>query len=158
MSAQQLSDRCAELGMDIPRAVLANLENGRRTTISVAELLIVAQALDVPAVQLMFPLGRTAEIEPLPGRFDHPWTAVQRFTGESEYPGDSAAVELFREHDRLVYLLRQARKANDPFSAGLQQIEVENWLQPLRRVRQAMTDRGLTPPSWPADIPDGGEQ
>ncbi|MFD0393285.1 helix-turn-helix domain-containing protein [Streptomyces nogalater] len=47
VSAQQLSERCAELGMPIQRSVLANMESGRRSTVTVAEVLILAAALDV---------------------------------------------------------------------------------------------------------------
>ena len=46
MSAQQLADRTAELGAPIPRSVLANLESGRRETVSVAEILVLAAALE----------------------------------------------------------------------------------------------------------------
>ena len=42
MSAQQLSDRTGELGMLSPRSVLANLESGRRETVSAAEIMVLA--------------------------------------------------------------------------------------------------------------------
>ncbi|MFD8544996.1 helix-turn-helix domain-containing protein [Streptomyces sp. NPDC059649] len=82
MSAQQLSDRCAELGMEIPRAVISNLENGRRTSISVAELLVLAAALDVPPAALAFPVGYAEETEALPGAHVPPFEAVRWFGGE----------------------------------------------------------------------------
>lgn len=67
MSAQQLAARCADLGMEVPRAVLANLENGRRPLVSVAELLILAAALEVPPVTLIAPIGHQPTTELLPG-------------------------------------------------------------------------------------------
>lgn len=84
MSAQRLSDRCAELGMEVPRAVISNLENGRRTSVSVAELLVLAAALEVPPAVLVFPVGYTEETEALPGALTPPYEAVRWFGGEEQ--------------------------------------------------------------------------
>ncbi|RAJ61707.1 helix-turn-helix protein [Streptomyces sp. Amel2xB2] len=82
MSAQALSDRTTELGMTIPRAVISNLENGRRTSVSVAELLVLAAALDVPPAALVFPVGYAESTEALPGAMTPPFEAVRWFAGE----------------------------------------------------------------------------
>ena len=68
MSVQKLADRTAELGMPIPRSVLANLESGRRDTVSVAEVLVLAAALDVAPVELICPVGFDKQMGMLPGR------------------------------------------------------------------------------------------
>jgi transcriptional regulator with XRE-family HTH domain len=99
MSAQQLSDRCEALGLPIKRSVLANLESGRRTTISVPELLILAEALGVVPMLLLFPLGREETVEVLPGRQVDPWDAVRWFDGVSADPGNRNA----EPSDRIVY-------------------------------------------------------
>jgi transcriptional regulator with XRE-family HTH domain len=52
-SAQRLSDECAELGLEFPRTTLADLENGRRRSISVAELLVAARALEITPACLL---------------------------------------------------------------------------------------------------------
>ncbi len=82
MSGRQLADRTAELGMPIPRSVLANLESGRRETVSVAEVLVLAAALNVSPVELMCPVGFDKRAEMLPGRTTDPREAVRWFTGE----------------------------------------------------------------------------
>ncbi|SHM56992.1 helix-turn-helix domain-containing protein [Streptomyces yunnanensis] len=82
MSAQQLSDRCAELGMEIPRAVISNLENGRRTSVTVAEVLVLAAALGVPPAALIFPVGYAEKTEALPGAEVPPFEAVRWLGGE----------------------------------------------------------------------------
>jgi len=82
MSAQQLADRTAELGMPIPRSVLANLESGRRETVSVAEVLVLAAALGVSPIELMCPVGFDEKAEMLPGRMMDPREAMRWFTGE----------------------------------------------------------------------------
>jgi transcriptional regulator with XRE-family HTH domain len=72
MSAQRLAERTAELGMAIPRAVLANLESGRKTNVTVAELLILARALGVGPADLLIPAGRDGQLEIAPGEFRSP--------------------------------------------------------------------------------------
>lgn len=115
-SAQKLSDACAELGMDFPRTTLADLETGRRGHISVAELLVLARALDVPPLLLMFPVGAGEETEVLPGQSRASFRAAQWFTGEGSFPGPDDAntviaaspqnsgaawpLVLYRAHDR----------------------------------------------------------
>lgn len=88
MSAQDLSDRCAELGLPIARPVLSNLENGRRESITLAELVVLARALDVAPVLLVAPVGREATVEILPGREATAFGAMLWFAGEAELVDD----------------------------------------------------------------------
>jgi transcriptional regulator with XRE-family HTH domain len=82
VSVQRLADRTAELGMPIPRSVLANLESGRRETVSVAEVIVLAAALNVSPIELICPAGFDKQAEILPGRMVSPLAAVRWFTGE----------------------------------------------------------------------------
>lgn len=93
MSGQQLADATAALGHSVPRSVIANLESGRRETLSVPELLVLARALEVPATQLVFPVGSAEEVEILPGRSVSAEEAMLWFTGwhdpfRGEVPAD----------------------------------------------------------------------
>lgn len=81
MSAQELSDRCSDLGYAIPRSVLTNLENGRRETVTVAELLVLAAALGVPPLLLVFPVGAEDDVEALPDVSADAWDAFRWATG-----------------------------------------------------------------------------
>lgn len=116
MSAQQLSDACDGLGHPIARSVLANFESGRRPTVSIAELLVFARALEVPAIELVFPLGREETIGVLPGASADTWDALKWFTGENDrLPGDmeetqdAESVQMYRDHDRLLDDWRNSR-------------------------------------------------
>ncbi len=71
-SAQRLSDECANLGLDFPRSTLADLENGRRRSISVAELLVVAKALQVEPADLLPPGDVATWLQPPPVTPDRP--------------------------------------------------------------------------------------
>jgi hypothetical protein len=82
LSAQQLADRTAEFGMAIPRNVLANLESGRRDTITVAEVLVLAGVLGVSPMELICPVGYDEEIEILPGREMDPLKASRWLDGQ----------------------------------------------------------------------------
>lgn len=87
MSAQDLSDACGELGLTFSRSAIANLESGRRPTVSVAELLVLGKALGVPPMLLVLPLGQenAEEVEVLPGVTMDTWEAVQWFDGEDAF-------------------------------------------------------------------------
>lgn len=82
LSAQRLADRCSGLGLDIGRSTIADLENGRRESVSVAELLVLAAALSVPPVELAIPLGRQDSTEILPGVEVPTWDAGRWFRGD----------------------------------------------------------------------------
>lgn len=160
MSTQQLAEACAKLGLDISRSTLADLENGRRVTMNVAELLVLARALDVPPLLLLFPLGYAGEIEVLPDVTEETWIAAKHFIGEngSDAPG---VVDLFRDHEhylsrflasyREVIKLQKAKdlvQANDLYEQMRGEV-----LRPLRRIRQTIRAQGLTPPPLPSGIP-----
>jgi transcriptional regulator with XRE-family HTH domain len=74
-SAQELADRTAELGYPISRAQIANYESGRKKNLDVAELLIIAAALDVSPVVLLYPELPDGDVEVIPGRPTNSWAA-----------------------------------------------------------------------------------
>lgn len=121
MSAQALSDRCAALGHPIHRSVIAKLEKGIRPAISLSELLVLAKALGVTPVQLVFPIGIDELTEVLPGVTIGTWAGAKWFTGEQPFPAQgpdgrwylsstaekdwqegAAAVDYHRWHDRYL--------------------------------------------------------
>ncbi|MFE2559862.1 helix-turn-helix domain-containing protein [Streptomyces sp. NPDC059352] len=87
MSAQDLADECAKIGAPIQRSVIANLENGRRASVGVAEVLAFAAALRIPPITLMLPLGFEAEVEVLPGKMSDPYMAAYWMFGAANLDG-----------------------------------------------------------------------
>ncbi|OPC84101.1 hypothetical protein B4N89_27050 [Embleya scabrispora] len=66
-----------------------DLEVGRRESLVVTELVALAQALGVPAISLLFPVGEVATVSPTPGAVVVTWDALAAFAGEraaSELP------------------------------------------------------------------------
>jgi transcriptional regulator with XRE-family HTH domain len=159
-----LADRCAELGVPIGRVAITKLENGIREKVSVAELFILAAALEVPPALLIFPVGREKAVEALPGRQLNPWHATLWLSGDAQPSEDPAgpgvvpasnisAVPLHREHDRLTeglagYTRESLLHAGDDSSGRLLRLGVGA----LRDVRAFIRELGLTPPALPAGL------
>lgn len=119
LSAQQLADRCDRLGMPIQRSVLANLESGRRTTVTIAEVLVLARALNVPPGTLIFPAGYEAQTEVLPGAYTEPGFAVEWLAGRTFFDRDAAdeffdtPLGLVRLHQDQATTLRRTARSRD---------------------------------------------
>jgi transcriptional regulator with XRE-family HTH domain len=118
-SAQRLSDECAKAGMEVARSLITDLELGRRAHISIAEWLVLARALDVAPLLLVFPVGTEAEVEVLPGEVRPTFGGAQWAAGEAPFPGPDDAdylaeiaadwlyatgspLEIYRAHARAV--------------------------------------------------------
>ena len=143
MSTQKLADRTAELGMAIPRSVLANLESGRRENVSVAELLVLAAALNVAPIELMCPVGFDKQTEMLPERMMDPLDAMRWFTGEQKLDlvgpapmmrqpstAEQSTTSLMKYHEELISRLRTqeaeaAKAAADAADAEATKREVD---------------------------------
>jgi transcriptional regulator with XRE-family HTH domain len=176
LTTQQLADACGALGVNVPASVINNLETGRRASFGVAELLVVAKALDVGPISLLFPLGRQASIEILPALEVPVWEAVAWFTEETPLvegapEGSSRAViDAFRVHADAVHtaltslrlLGEHQRKANtslDPRRRAdhlrsadqLGEMLFQDG-QALRALRAEMRERALVVPELPAEL------
>ena len=121
LSVRQLSDAVERRGLAMAQPVLSNLELGRRETISVAEWLVLAAALQVPPLALLFPVGRVDVVEPVPGFEVSPlialtWAETGRFpahapTGDDEWPPTPRPVEPAADKDaRLIERYRRHRE------------------------------------------------
>lgn len=148
LSAQQLSERCGELGLEISRATLADLENGRRVTFTVPELLVLSRALDVAPVLLLFPLGIEGTAEIAPGLSLPTWDAVKWFSGEESEP-----IGMFFRHDMFVDEVLSAgpdERLEGP-DGKVTQIRA-SMIEGLRSHRGWMRERGLQPPELPSEL------
>lgn len=114
LSAQWLSDRTHELGHRVGRSRISDLETGRRKRMDITELIVLAEALDVPPVELLFPGLMTDQCEFLPGQFTTAWNSLKRFTGEHALGGIAMRdqreyhLSLMREWDRNTAQLIEA--------------------------------------------------
>ncbi|WP_432982138.1 helix-turn-helix domain-containing protein [Dactylosporangium sp. CA-233914] len=159
LSAQQLSDRSAELGYRVPRNIIANIESGRRSAVMVHELLILAMALNIPPILLVYPLGRQERVEVVPGYEAPTWSAFRWFAASKrptgpllggsvdeggvtepliEWEKAHLVVQVYRRHDSLVNRYRFTR---DDTMNELRRLAEPSERMPDERETRRITDR-----------------
>ncbi|MEV5047317.1 helix-turn-helix transcriptional regulator [Streptomyces griseoincarnatus] len=169
MSAQQLADECARLGHPaLQRTVISNLENGRRRDVSMADVLVLAAALEVAPAALIFPAGYAAEVEYLPGQTADPLEAADWFTGSGA--AEDSALALARRHRELELRIRGVYRriweqgiAEQRYGLELEDAEAEAGREmareltvQLHELREVMAAAGLElPPLAGLDRPTG---
>ncbi|MFF5230320.1 helix-turn-helix domain-containing protein [Dactylosporangium sp. NPDC000521] len=104
ISANELSRRTAELGFEVPRSVIANIETGRRDSIGVNELLILAAALDIPPILLITPIGVSDSMEILPDVTVSPWLARGWIMGTRPIEFTGSSLVTWRDSRRSIVL------------------------------------------------------
>ena len=87
-SGQWLSDRTAELGHRVSRTTISELENGKRKYVSTAEICVLAWALKVPPVQLLYPNLPDGLVEVVPDVSVSSIHAATWFSGETVFYPD----------------------------------------------------------------------
>ncbi|MEU1020737.1 helix-turn-helix transcriptional regulator [Streptomyces sp. NPDC005904] len=110
MSAQELADRCEEIGHPIPRNVIANMESGRRANLPLVDVIVLARALHTNPICLIYPIGYIAEVQRLP--YEHrtaPWEAMVWFTAQDG--GSLADRDMLRYQREHIQALSEAQAA-----------------------------------------------
>jgi transcriptional regulator with XRE-family HTH domain len=172
LTAQGLSDRCKALGLELGRPTIAKLEKGLRETITVGEVQVLAAALHVSPIQLLFPLGAGTEtVQMLPGLPIDTLDAISWFTGRAVLiPGpdglrvaraaDPADLDLYTAHRELVdwWPPGQGQVSSAIWASSMTPEEEKRWRefviseQRLREIRALMRERGLTLPPLRPDM------
>ncbi|MFF1499483.1 helix-turn-helix domain-containing protein [Streptomyces sp. NPDC058316] len=176
LTVAEAAEACASLGLAVPKTTITNLETGRRSSIDLAEFLILAEVYQVPPVSLLFPLGTDASVAVLPGREVPTWEAVSWFTGETPLdkpaPEGSArdVLDTYRAHSEAVTTAlastrlakERRRKASITLDAARRDALLETAAsyeqlafddcRELREFRDTMRERGLVPPALPTDL------
>ncbi|MEV0276720.1 helix-turn-helix domain-containing protein [Streptomyces sp. NPDC050610] len=169
-SAQDLADKCEEIGHPIPRNVIANMESGRRSNLPLVDVMVLAEALNTPPICLLYPVGYVEDVQRLP--LQHPTTsldALRWFTGEeTDLGADDDMLRYFRAHHAAQEQMRRAqqdeehtryqaktvhkadRKAEALRAQAQAAVAAEKAKRRLHRVRAFIQEEGVTPPHlWP---------
>lgn len=168
MSAQQLADECGRHGFAITRSALANLENGRRESLAVAELLVLATALGVAPALLLFPVGYASAVEITPDREMTPWDACRWFLGGVRVPAakdiepPDSPLALWADHESLTTHINRLRDDAGYWHSKPGYLEhfpddhygelLERAFADLKRLRMQMRGLGMTPPPVAPDV------
>ncbi|MFD7917751.1 helix-turn-helix domain-containing protein [Streptomyces sp. NPDC059740] len=173
-SAQDLADRCEEIGHPIPRNVIANMESGRRSTLPLVDVMVLAEALNTAPIGLIYPVGYVEDVQRLPLQdATSTLNALRWFTGEaSDLGADDDMLRYFRAHEAAQERLRNAQrdeeyarhhaasahnaewKAEALRAQARAAEEAEEARDRLHRARAFIEEEGATPPYlWPAPGP-----
>lgn len=109
-----LAARCTALGLPTKRPALTALLSGQRRTITLQELVVLAEALNTSVAELIVPLHTGAETITGPGDLQHPLTAAQRLFA---IPIDDAATSPYRPYLRYTRAARVFLRANRRLAA-----------------------------------------
>lgn len=101
-TGQWLSDRTADLGQRVSRSTISEIETGRRKSITVSDLILLAAALNTTPVALVYP---------------GPYTEPIKFTPNQEVPEIWAAQWFSGLHRSISHL---------PFSEGYETLHVSD--------------------------------
>ena len=126
-SAQWLADETERLGYPISRAAIANYESGRKKGLDVAELLVLAAALRIPPLTILFPELPDGPVELLPGVQTTSWDAAAWFSGEASFPNpEKDPSPTSREYTllRAVRLRRDQLRATAQYAGIVDRLEL----------------------------------
>jgi transcriptional regulator with XRE-family HTH domain len=178
LSAQDVADRCARLGMSsLTRQVLSRMEHGRRESVSTAELAVLAAALEIAPILLLYPVGLAAEVEYLPGHVADPLEAARWWDDEAALAEDgsisagdrTSVVMLFDDHEHVLAELseelakrgaslsegdywRLRRQPTRPGGLSYEDRLVVMAVVALREMRDKIRALGLEPPALPPHL------
>ncbi|MGH3768767.1 MAG: helix-turn-helix domain-containing protein [Pseudonocardiaceae bacterium] len=167
-SAERLASEMTQAGAPWDRTIVANLENGRRGTVSVAELLALAYVLDVPPVILLAPLGEDQAVTVLPGLDLKPYELRAWMIGAARArrvtPDTPVAMQRWQRAARPIRLYEQisdtgsdlhrldlearaAKRIGQPARIQETQAAYVDALRAWAEVVKAMHQEGMRPPA-----------
>lgn len=158
MTAMEVADKTAGLGYPITRQAVAKIENNNRAgKVDVAELIVLAAALDVSPLQLLYPDLVDGPVEVLPGYEVTSLRAADWFAGNAflQEPNHSEyalkvgylvgieplrkSVDVGKSRDFVVSLLAHSRQ----FGMGPGTPQFQDAVTELQRVKEDARRAGL---------------
>jgi transcriptional regulator with XRE-family HTH domain len=95
ITAAKLAERCGELGFPISRVAISKIEtNSRQGKLEVAELIVLARALRIAPVQLLYPNIPDGRLEYLPHQTVRETVALDWFVGRGRMHPDAHNQEI----------------------------------------------------------------
>jgi transcriptional regulator with XRE-family HTH domain len=136
-SAQWLADRTAAIGMGISRPTISELETGKRKTVTVQELLVLAHALNTSPAALVYPGPYDQKTEALPGRSVTEHVALQWFSALAYLPVEPIADDFAQPPP-----LPQASNAGNMWLRNTRVLRLARDLEAVETARNAVMTRG----------------
>lgn len=160
LSATKLAQECEAAGAPaLNRDVITNLENGRRQTLTVEEMLTLAYVLDAPPLALFVPLDGRVRLAVTPTIDMAGLHALEWVSGDYPPPAYDGQRRLWwRSASGAITLYRQFRDAAraaqradiaDPPPGPEEEKRLAARLADLAKVVNLMIGSGITPPALP---------
>lgn len=162
-TAQQLSDATGKFGLALSRQAIADLENGRRRYVTTAELAILAAALDIPPILLLYPGFPDKSVEVVPGVERASRYAALWFAGIEAGPSTDAQVneatvlmtvavgDLESKKRELMYAEIQASKAKASPEFAEEIVRIRNEVELAERHLDLVKSKVWGSDAWAAD-------
>lgn len=143
-SGQWLSDRTAEVGHRVSRTTISELENGKRKSVTTAELCVLAWALDVPPVRILYPSLPDGEVELVPGVRTQSTQAMAWFSGEVTFepeirPRDKDTLDQ-DEWQRRVERAAEVQRGAELVRLSRDRIRLESQIESLTKTVKKMRE------------------
>lgn len=125
MTAQQLSERCRQLGAPIHRSTITKIENGR-PRFDLGELIVLASALVTSPVVLVYPGPYNEEIDGLPTHRESQFEMAQWFSALADDDGirlDAIGIRELQEARGLVERVSLRRENFEEVIERLHELE-----------------------------------
>jgi transcriptional regulator with XRE-family HTH domain len=130
MTAQQLAERTKALGYPVSRVAISKIEgNLRAGKLDVAELLVLAAALEIPPALLLFPTFPDGSVEVLPEHDENVLRAREWMSGDAhlavKIEADGISGRLTRPNPGVAVVAAVARLAD--LDARIANFRQEEW-------------------------------
>lgn len=143
-SAQWLSDRTAALGQRVSPTVIAKLDSGHRgSVLQVWEMVVIAAALEVPPLSLLYPDQMGGPVDWLPGRTVISARPVRWFVGDEVEQDDGKldGYDMARLREDESVEVRRRRRKSHPLRVARQYLWDREYQQLLRmRIEKARAE------------------
>jgi transcriptional regulator with XRE-family HTH domain len=153
-SGQWLSDRTEELGQRVSRSTISEIETRRRKSLSVDHLILLAAALDVAAVDLIYPGGAKTHIEVLPGMQMSKFEAVELFGGSKQL-NDKLVRATTKAVEALALLVEEVVDLREQLHGSTTTLDVEVVREkPVRRREESSVLNSIVSEVLEVILPD----
>jgi transcriptional regulator with XRE-family HTH domain len=154
-TGQWLADETARYGHPVSRTTISEIETGKRKDITLAELTVIARALAVPPLLLIYPDLAHGPVDVLPGETVTSAQALRWFAGEAPLPNDvksfgedSLPLTRTRRLYQIALELRQNLNAlqslqSSPDAAAVTGMRIQDKINDLAAWKEFMGDVGL---------------
>lgn len=138
LSAVKLAARTAELGFPVTSVAISKIEsNSRAGKVDLAELLVLARALGVAPLQLVFPELPDGRVQMLPTEERRSIEALTWASGEYSLPSQWPTNDLDMLYEsRQYHLYRMEAEKSGPTNQGMAGVAQRAITTPARRLKE----------------------